>query len=120
MQTWLCVAHEKEIHNLKKFTRVGFTPYALGVGQFFALAEFSRLVTLEKPKQVVLVGTCGSLYKEDIFQLYHATQFAFPSIEGEELPEFLPHTVETTPAWRKQQLPTATVLQNAGISLDAQ
>lgn len=118
MSLWLCVAHEKEIPGFRDFSKAGFTPYALGVGQFASLAEFARLVSAETPAGVLLAGTCGSLNKEDIFRVFECRHFALPLIAGEELPEFLPRVVETEPAVKFANLPRATVLQNHGLSLD--
>ena len=115
---WLCVAHEKEIPAFRDFSKAGFTPYALGVGQFASLAELARLVSLETPAGVLLAGTCGSLNKEDLFRVFECRHFALPYIAGEELPEFLPRAVETAPAVKLDDLPRATVLQNHGLSLD--
>lgn len=120
MGLWLCVAHEKEIPAFSDFSKAGFTPYALGVGQFASLAEFSRLAAAEKPAGVLLTGTCGSLNKEDIFRVFECRHFALPYIAGEELPEFLPRAVETGPAAKFNNLPRATVLQNHGLSLDSE
>jgi len=118
MSLWLCVAHEKEIPAFLDFSKAGFTPYALGVGQFASLAELARLFSTETPAGVLLAGTCGSLNKKDIFRVFECRHFALPYIAGEELPEFLPRAVETVPAVKFDNLPRATVLQNHGLSLD--
>jgi nucleoside phosphorylase len=116
---WLVVAHEKEIPGFYDFSKIGFTPYALGVGQFDSLAEFARLTAIQKPGGVLLAGTCGSTEKTDIFAIFQCQHFALPSIPQEELPEFLPRKVQTAEAVGFSSLRRATVLQNHGLSLDA-
>lgn len=118
MSRWLCVAHEKEIPGFRDFSKAGFTPYALGVGQFASLAELARLFSAEIPDGVLLAGTCGSLNKADLFRVFECRHFALPYITGEELPEFLPRAIETQPTVQFANLPSATVLQNHGLSLD--
>lgn len=113
---WLVVAHEKEIPEFREKRYGGFTAYALGVGQFDALAELSRLLATEKPAGIVLAGTCGSSHREDVFKIFQCQHFALPYIEHEDLPEFLPRATETEAAAEFVGLPGATVLQNHGIS----
>lgn len=117
---WLVVAHEKEIPDFQGFSKGGFTPHALGVGQFVSLAEFVRLTASQKPAGVVLAGTCGSLDKGDIFRLVQCQHFALPSIAHEELPEFLQRAVQTAEVVRFTAHGNATVLQNHGLSLNAE
>lgn len=115
---WLCVAHEKEIPGFQSFSKVGFTPYALGVGQFESLAAFAKLIAAERPEAVVLAGTCGTNDATEIFEIFSCQHFAFPKISGEDLPEFIPRAFVTESALPAGQLPRATVLQNHGVSLD--
>jgi len=117
---WLCAAHEKEIPGFREFSRGGWQTHALGVGQFESLAELSRLLAAQTTEGIVLVGTCGSLLREEIFQVFQCRHFAFPSVADEELPEFMPRTAETIPAIRFPDFREATVLQNHGISLSAE
>ena len=44
---WLCVAHAKEIPDLRDLQTGGFQIQELGVGQFKSLATFSALATKE-------------------------------------------------------------------------
>ncbi len=117
---WLVVAHAKEIPGFDDFSKGGFTPHALGVGQFDSLAEFARLAAAQKPAGVLLAGTCGSTGREDVFQAFQCQHFALPSVAHEELPEFLPRKVQTAEVVNFAGLRRATVLQNHGISLDAE
>ncbi|MBV6492622.1 MAG: Futalosine hydrolase [Turneriella sp.] len=119
MHTWLCVAHEKEIPNFENFNFLGVSRHILGVGHVNALATLSHLVAIEAPTRVLLAGTCGSLKEENHLRLFHATHFAYPSIAKEELPEFLPRSIKPQPAFDFLNLPQATVVQNFGVSLDA-
>jgi len=117
---WLCVAHEKEIPDFHGLKNADVSTWALGVGNFASLARFAELVALEKPDSVVLAGTAGSPRAEDVNQLFACNHFAFPSIDDEELPEFLPRVIETHPSLIQQTLRAATILQNQGISLDSE
>lgn len=117
---WLCVAHEKEISNFRNFTGGGFTAVPLAVGQFAALAEFSRRAAKEKPASVILFGTCGALDTAHLGKIFSVQHFAYPSILHEELPEFLERYTVVKSAIVVPDLPSATILQNHGISLDAE
>jgi nucleoside phosphorylase len=117
---WLVAAHEKEIPGFHEFAQGGWQTHALGVGQFDSLAAFAALAASQKPDSVVLAGTCGSLYKEDIFQLFQCQHFAVPSITDEDLPEFLTRAVQPAEAVSFTELRRATVLQNHGISLSSE
>lgn len=115
---WLCVAHEKEIPGFQDFTKVGFTPYSLGVGQFESLATFAKLITVQRPEAVVLAGTCGTIDANHVFKIFSCQHFAFPKIAREDLPEFMARAFASEPAVTAVKLPQATVLQNHGVSLD--
>lgn len=117
---WLCVAHEKEISNFRNFTGVGFTAVPLAVGQFAALTEFTRRAAEEKPHAVILLGTCGALDAAHLGKIFSVQHFAYPSIAHEELPEFLDHYTAIEKAIVVADLTSATILQNHGISLDAE
>lgn len=117
---WLCVAHAKEIPDLRDLQTGGFQIQELGVGQFKSLATFSALATKEKPTRVLLAGSCGSQNRDDLLKIFSCNHFAYPSIAGEELPEFMPRSCATTPAVAAQNFAAATVLQNHGISLSAE
>lgn len=116
---WLCVAHEKEIPDFAGLVACGLQPHALGVGQFKSLARFAQLVAAEKPERVVLAGTCGSVASENVMKIFLCQHFVYPSIEGEELPEFMDRACATETAMSRAELPGATVLQNHGLSLNA-
>lgn len=120
MKPWLCVAHEKEIPDFASFVSGGFKTYALGVGQFKSLARISELAAAEKPSAVVLAGTCGTTSIEDVMQLFYCQHFTYPFIENEELPEFMERACKTTAAINTNGLRPATVLQNHGVSLNAE
>jgi hypothetical protein len=120
MRPWLCVAHEKEIPDFTSFSAGGFKTYALGVGQFKSLARISELTAMEKPNGVVLAGTCGTTSIENVMQVFCCQHFAYPHIENEELPEFMEKVCETMAAINAVDLRPATVLQNHGLSLNAE
>ncbi len=117
---WLCVAHEKELPDLAALACPGWRAHAVGVGQFHSLARFGELLATEKPSAVILAGSCGSVEKADILQLCLCHHFAFPAVPNEELPEFLEQSFSTHPACEAAGLMPATVLQNYGVSLDAE
>ncbi len=117
---WLCVAHTKEIPGFENLEGGGFQTHELGVGQFKSLTAFSALVAVQKPARVLLAGSCGSLNREDILKTFVCNHFAYPSITGEELPEFMHRYGATAPAVDAGRYQTATVLQNHGLSLSAE
>lgn len=121
-ETWLCVAHEKEIPDFAALATKGYTPLALGIGQFHALIRFSELAALQKPAAVILAGTCGALHEADVSRIFLCNHFAFSAVAGEETPDFLEQafTTENPRQPLLPDLPSATVLQNYGVSLDAQ
>lgn len=124
---WLVVAHDKEIPNFYSLATNDWQPIVLGVGQFAALARLSALLSSNPhPEGIVLIGTAGCLGSDAVDRIYQVQHFAYPSIAGEELPEFLPRACETEPVVRAGsgtgagELPLATVVQNHGVSIDAE
>lgn len=117
---WICVAHEKEIPTLAQFSRNGWQTYAVGIGQFHALLHFTELVAKSKPDAVILAGTCGTPDKADVMRTYLCHHFAFPFVTNEEVPELLDQNFSTQPACSIAGFTPATVLQNYGVSLDAE
>lgn len=116
---WLVVAHEKEIPDLANLERTGWKVVVLGVGQFASLANFAHLAAKEKPSGVLLLGTAGAQNEKLIGKIFHCSHFTMPQIENEELPEIMEVTAATTPAIDAGLFSSATVLQNAGVSIDA-
>lgn len=117
---WLCVAHEKEIPNFQEFSRNDWQTHAVGIGQFHALLHFAELLTKNKPDAVILAGTCGTPNKADVMRTYLCHHFAFPFVASEEVPEFLEQHFSTHPAYSAAGFTQATVLQNYGVSLNAE
>jgi nucleoside phosphorylase len=115
---WLLAAHEKEIPGFQKFRAGDWQPHAVGVGQFAALARLSAMVAHERPSAVLLVGTAGSADVASVGQQFAVQHFAYPSITGEELPEFLERAFTTQTAIALGGVSAATVLQNHGVSTD--
>lgn len=66
------------------------------------------------------MGTAGCLAGEERHRIYCVQHFAYPSIIGEELPEFLPRAFVSTPVSGLGEFFPATVVQNHGVSLDAE
>lgn len=116
---WLCVAHEKEIPDFDTLAVDGWQAHAIGIGQYNALMRFTELLLRGKPEAVILAGTCGSANKADIMRTWLCHHFAFPAVQGEEVPEFLEQNFSTIPGVVPAGLAAATVLQNYGVSLDA-
>lgn len=117
---WICVAHEKEIPNLAQFSRNGWQTHAVGIGQFHALLHFTELMAKSKPDAVILAGTCGTPDNADVMRTYLCHHFAFPFVANEETPEFLEQNFSTQAAYSTADFTPATVLQNYGVSLDAE
>ena len=115
---WLLAAHEKEIPGFGSFRAGGWQPHAVGVGQFAALSRLSALLAGEKPAAILLVGTAGTTEPAAVGQLFAVQHFAYPSIAGENLPEFLERAFTTEPALSVGGFSPATVLQNHGVSTD--
>lgn len=115
---WLIAAHEKEIPGFAGFRIGDWQPHAVGVGHFAALARLSALLTGERPEAIVLAGTAGATEPENVGKIFAVQHFAYPSITGEDLPEFLPRAFITAAALQTLQLAPATVLQNHGVSTD--
>lgn len=115
---WLLAAHEKEIPGFQNFASADWQPHTLGVGQFAALASLSALLAADRPEGVLLVGTAGSTEPAAVGQEFSVQHFAYPSIAGEELPEFLERAFTTEPAIFLEGVCAATVLQNHGVSTD--
>jgi nucleoside phosphorylase len=116
---WLLAAHEKEIPGFENFAAGDWQPHALGVGQFASLAELSRLLAHARPAAILLAGTAGAIESRYVGQIFAVQHFAYPSIAGEELPEFFERTFTTQPAIASGGVPPATVLQNHGVTTDA-
>lgn len=116
---WLVVAHEKEIPDLANLEGAGWKVVVLGVGQFASLANFAHLAAKEKPSGVLLLGTAGAQTEKLVGEIFHCSHFAMPQIENEELPDIMERTATTTPVLETGLFSTATVLQNAGVSIDA-
>lgn len=115
---WLLAAHEKEIPGFQNFLAGDWRPQAVGVGQFAALARLSALAALERPSAVLLVGTAGSTEPANVGQQFIVQHFAYPSIAGEDLPEFLERAFTAEAAISLEGFSPATVLQNHGVSTD--
>ncbi len=115
---WLIAAHEKEIPGFETFCQGDWQPYAVGVGQFAALSRLAELLAVEKPTAILLAGTAGTTEQTDIGRQFAVQHFAYPSIAGEELPEFLARAFTTEPALSLGGVPAATLLQNQGVSID--
>lgn len=115
---WLCVAADSEIPDLNRIIAAGWTKHVLGIGQFDALMTISRLLADQKPDGVILAGTCGTTNTADIGRIYACQHFAFPSVQKEDLPEFMEQSFSTVNAIDVANFSAATVLQNHGVSLD--
>lgn len=115
---WLLAAHEKEIPGFLSFRSESWQAHAVGVGQFAALSRLSALLAGEKPAAILLVGTAGTTEPAAVGQQFAVQHFAYPSIAGEDLPEFLERAFTTEPALSAGGFTPATVLQNHGISTD--
>ncbi|MFZ5628521.1 MAG: hypothetical protein ACOY5B_05295 [Spirochaetota bacterium] len=115
---WLLAAHEKEIPGFQDFNTPDWQPHAVGVGQFASLARLSALMAVERPSGVLLVGTAGATDAASVGQQFAVQHFAYPSITGEDLPEFLERAFTVEPALSLGGFSPATVLQNHGVSTD--
>lgn len=115
---WLLAAHEKEIPGFLDFRVSDWQPRAVGVGQFAALSRLSALLAVEKPAAILLAGTAGATEPAAVGQHFAVQHFAYPSIAGEDLPEFLERAFTTEPAISVGGFSPATVLQNHGVSTD--
>jgi len=115
---WLLAAHEKEIPGFLSFRSQSWQAHAVGVGQFAALARLAQMLASNRPSGVLLAGTAGALDAAALGELFAVQHFAYPSIAGEDLPEFLERAFTCEPAVALVGFPPATVVQNQGVSID--
>jgi nucleoside phosphorylase len=116
---WICAAHPREVEGFAQLSSKEVRTLALGVGQHAALATFATEIQSQKPDAVILLGTCGAEEDVNLMKILKVQHFAYPSINDEELPEFLPRAWMTEDTGQTTGLTRATVLQNHGISMTA-
>lgn len=104
---WIIAADEKEIPQFELWLnqsspgRKNIEFKTCGIGLFESFYNFSSLLNAaslksgEEPDGVLLAGTAGSPYAEDIFRISLSNHFLNPQFAGEDLPEFLPIDYKT-------------------------
>jgi len=128
MNTWLLLAHNKEIEGFRDLGEKANNVrcFETGIGLFQAQFTLNMLLTqYAPPERVILAGTAGSFFRDDIFKLKHSHYFSLPHSCNEELPDFLEKEWQTIPAIentfeKNRDNDLVTLFSTFGISVSAE
>ncbi|MDH5721309.1 MAG: hypothetical protein OEZ13_11950 [Spirochaetia bacterium] len=102
---WVLLADKKEVPDYNELKKK-INCYLTGIGLFESYYNFLSLIKNgeKKPQKVILLGTAGSVKKEDIFSLCISNEFGLLPSSSVDVPEFIRQRYKTKAALENKKL----------------